>query len=275
MVDSCAALAATGVKSRSPPAGRCPPRSGSGRRGRSTGRTPRCRRRRPATCARTGTPARRPRRRAAAASSAQARHGLDGLRAGHDRGRRSAGRAARRTTCPPGPRPVRPGATSPGRAGPPAPSARRRPAGAGVRAAPRSCGGTSSSAASIIPAGNRRRLDGVAAGAQPAGAHVGRERRGREPLGDLGAGHERPRPARRISRFSSTSPSTARRSVIRATPRSRARSRSAGQRLARDEPGDHPLEACAHVLLLGRARPVLHGGHDIGTAAGGTRRLSR
>ena len=76
----------------------------------------------------------------------------------------------------------------------------------------------------------------------------------------FGAGHERARPCRRISRCSSTSPSTARRSVIRATPRSRARSRSTGSGSPGTSPAIMPLEAGAHrSCLAGPARS--HGGH--------------
>ena len=104
-----------------------------------------------------------------------------------------------------------------------------------------------------MPAGERRARDGAAARAQPAGAHVGGERRRREPLGHLRRAPRTCRiPAGGPAGPPRTSSSIARRSVIRATPSSRASSRSAGSGSPGDSVCDQQLEAPRAICAASR-----------------------
>ena len=186
---------------------------------------------------------------------------FDGLGAGRRSACRSARRAARRTRCPRGPGRSARAPRRTGRAGPPAPSARRRRCATRRTCRTLACGGTPSRPARIMPAGETRAKTVCPPGRRPRARMSAENDVAVSRWVTFGGATNVPEPWRRISRCSATSWSTARRKVIRATPRSRARSRSTGNGSPGDSVAISSSRLAPDLPLLGRVAADLNGRH--------------
>ncbi len=187
---------------------------------------------------------------------------LDGLRAGDHRVAVALGEQVVERRGPRGPRRSGPARRSAGTCrsstaiGSSSASRSRRTCSTSV------CGGTPSRPASIIPAGDRRASIVRLPGTQPAGAHVGGERRRRQPLRDLLTGDERARAT------APDQPTVAHQPVDHAAQRHPGDPELPGQvalgrqRLAgRPAPAISDSRLLTDQLLLARGAALLHRGH--------------